>query len=266
MWIWLVTHKEEIDAFVHLGAKSGYFQEGWMLETKQFMAGGQRIWQFCTENSIPLIYASSGAVYESGEHGFKDDKTTSFNLNPKHPYTKMRLEFDNWVLKQDVQPPFWAGLRMFNVYGPNEYHKQQNASMIYKAYNEILSYGSLRLFQSYRIHYENGEMKRDFVYVKDVVRVISFMIKQQPESGIYNIGTGQAASFNDMANKVFEVLGMAPSIQYEPIPESLRDDFPYYSCADITRLRKAGYNEPFMSLEKGVEDYINKYLSKGEFY
>lgn len=266
MWIWLETHKHEIDAFVHLGAKSGYFQEGWMLETKQFMAGGQRIWQFCTENEIPLLYASSGAVYESGEQGFKDDRETSFKLNPKHPYTKMRLEFDNWVLQQEAQPPFWAGLRMFNVYGPNEYHKQQNASMIYKAYNEILSFGTMRLFQSHRPEFHDGEMKRDFVYVKDVVMVISFLLKHRPESGIYNIGTGQTASFNDIAHKVFKVLGMAPSVQYEPIPESLREDFPYFSCADISKLRKAGYNEPMMTMDAGVEDYINKYLSRGEFY
>jgi ADP-L-glycero-D-manno-heptose 6-epimerase len=266
MWQWLDNHANDIEIFIHLGAKSGYFHDNWYAEQKAFHENGQKIWGFCSDNNIRLIYAASGAVYESGELGFKDDLPTSLQLNPRHPYTQMRLQFDNWVLQQVKKPSHWAGLRMFNVYGPNEYHKMQNASMVYKSYNEVLSYGSLQLFQSHRPEVADGDMQRDFVYVKDVVKVISHFMNHDFESGLYNVGTGVTASFNQLGKKVFELLGIAPAIHYEPIPESIREHFPYFSCADISKLRYSGYHQPFTNLDDGITDYFKKYLFKGEFY
>lgn len=266
MWPWLDLHAGEIQVLIHLGAKSGYFHENWDAEQKTFLENGQKLWSFCANHKIRLIYAASGAVYESGEQGFKDDVSTSVSLNPQHPYTQMRLTFDNWALQQAEAPPFWAGLRMFNVYGPNEYHKMQNASMVYKSYNEILSYGTLQLFQSHRPDVADGDMQRDFIYVKDVVKVLAHFMNHDFESGLYNVGTGETASFNQLGKKVFEMLGMAPNIHYEPIPESIRAHFPYYSCADISKLRASGYHQGFTSLEDGISDYLKRYLFRGEFY
>jgi len=258
--------KSEVSAIIHLGGKSGYFHQDWDMHRTAHLELGTSLWQFCTDNNIPFLFASSGAVYGSGVMGFSDSATTSFALQPEHPYTKMRLDFDNWALQQEKSPPFWAALRMFNVYGPNEYHKGANASIIFKNYNSILTSGKVELFASHRNDIPNGGMKRDFVYIKDVVRMIYHLLKQQPESGIYNIGSGAARSFLDAANITFKALDLEDNISFHEMPESIRNVFPYYSEADISKLRSTGYQEPITSLEEGVSEYLGRFLKIGEYY
>lgn len=262
----LIDNVQDIDAVIHLGAKSGYMHDNWIQQKVDFMETHQWLWNFCAKNFKPFIFASSGAVYGDGTKGFKDDIETSLSLSPGHPYAQMKLEADNWSLVQEIQPPFWAALRMANVYGPNEYHKMSNASIIYKGYNEILSYNSMRLFASDRPEYEHGGMQRDFIYVKDVVKMISFLLESRPESGIYNIGSGEAKSFKQVTDIIFDELMISPRYEFEPVAESLREAFPYRVELDIYKLRNAGYNAAIAGIDKGVRDYLEKYLMKGEFY
>jgi ADP-L-glycero-D-manno-heptose 6-epimerase len=261
-------HQEaaEVSGIIHLGGKAGYFHQDWDSHKLSHLTTGQALWHFCTEMNIPFLFAGSGAVYGSGEFGFSDRADHSFLLKPEHPYTRMRLEFDNWALRQEKSPPFWASLRMFNVYGPNEYHKGENASIIYKNYNNILASGQVELFASHKREFPNGGMKRDFVYIKDVVSMIYHLFNQQPESGIYNICSGTSHSFLEAAQMTFKVLGLEERISFREMPESIRDVFPYNSEADISKLRLAGYQQPTVTLEDGIADYIRRFLQKGEYY
>ncbi len=262
----LIDNVEDIDAVIHLGAKSGYLHEGWEQQRGDYFRLHQWLWRYCVDNSKPFLFASSAAVYGDGSLGFKDDEETSLRLEPHHPYAQMRLKVDNWSLIQKEQPPFWAALRMSNVYGPNEYHKMNNASIIYKGYNEILSYNSMRLFASDHPEFEDGGMLRDFIYVKDVIKMIWFLLDKKPESGIYNIGSGTGVSFKDAINIVFEELMIPRRYEFEPIAESLKDSFPYQVALDISKIRDAGYQDEIIKVDKGVRDYIQKYLMRGEFY
>lgn len=263
---YLLQHSDEVEAVVHLGAKSGYIHEDWDVEKKNFVELHQWLWAYCTEYQKRFLYASSGAVYGDGTYGFNDDDETTFQLQPQHPYAQMRLEVDQWSLRQEQQPPIWVGLRMSNVYGPNEYHKMNNASLVYKAYNEILSYNNMRLFASDRPDVEDGGMTRDFIYVKDVVKIIYYFLNQNVESGIYNVSIGEDISFREISTLVFKELMIPARFEFEPVLESLKPNFPYKVMLPNDRLRSSGYTEKLYSPHEGVSDYINKYLLKGEFY
>lgn len=263
---WVAQHEASIEAVFHLGAKSGYFHENWVQVAEQYFLDSQYWWNICVKNQIPFIYATTGATYGANETNFSDSKEATLALQPKHPYAQMKHRFDTWALQETKSPPFWAGLKMFNVYGPNEYHKHKNASMQYKAYNEILSYGSLQLFRSYNAAYADGGQIRDFVYVKDVVKVMSYLYQNRGENGIYNIGTGVGHSFKEMADICFRVLGISPVITFAEMPESIREAFPYYAKADISKLRANGYQPAMKSLEEGIRDYYEKFLMRGDFY
>jgi ADP-L-glycero-D-manno-heptose 6-epimerase len=263
---WMETHQEAISAIVHLGGKAGYFHEGWEQHRREFLEQSQSLWNFCTKHRLPFLYASSGAVYGMGESGFSDAHDVSLQLKAVHPYTQMRLDFDNWAIQQDSAPPFWAGLRMFNVYGPNEYHKGNNASIILKAYNEILLSGEKKLYASHRPEYVDGGMSRDFIYVKDIAAIIQFLLTQRPESGLYNVGTGEAHTFLELTKLIFKAMDQPEHIGFEPIPEGLRSAFPYFSKADISKLKLAGYTAPLRTIAAGTEEYIHKYLRRGAFY
>lgn len=263
---YLLKHSEEVEAVVHLGAKSGYMHEHWDVEKKNFMELHQWLWQYCYTHQKRYLYASSGAVYGDGQLGFSDDDTTTFQLKPQHPYAQMRLEVDQWSLRQEKQAPTWVALRMSNVYGPNEYHKMNNASIVYKAYNEILSYNNMRLFASDRSDIEDGGMTRDFIYVKDVVKIIYHFLTQPVESGVYNVSIGEELSFKDICKLVFKELMIPVRFEFEPILESIKSNFPYQVSMPNERLRASGYTEKILTPAEGVPDYINKYLLKGEFY
>ncbi|HUH73838.1 MAG TPA: NAD-dependent epimerase/dehydratase family protein [Chitinophagales bacterium] len=262
----LEDNQEKIKAIIQLGSKSGYMHDEWEQQKVEALELHQYLWKYSVKNQSTFIYASSGAIYGDGTWGYSDDDATTFQLKPAHPYAQIRLEIDQWSLSQKEAPPFWAGLRISNVFGPNEYHKMANASIIYKAYNEILSYNNMRLFASDKKEYEDGGMKRDFIYVKDVLKVIDYFLEHPNNSGIYNVGSGKAESYKSIVDQVFKELGISPKYEFEPIPEVLKENFPYEVELPINQLIAAGYDQGFTPLEIAIKEYLVKYLMKGEFY
>ena len=261
---WLDHNHKFVEIIIHLGARTNTaeFDMNILLELNTEYT--KMLWRKSCEYGIPLIYASSAATYGLGENGF-DNTTNPEILIPLNPYGVSKNEFDKWALKQEKKPYFWAGLKFFNVYGPNEYHKNRMASVIFHAYNQILETGELKLFKSHHKDYDDGEQKRDFIYVKDVVDVIMFFMQKRKNSGIYNLGTGQARSFNDLGNAVFNAMNITPNIHYIDIPADIRDKYQYFTKAEMQSLRNIGYSKEFYSLENGVSDYVNNYL-KNKIY
>ena len=222
----------------------------------------QAIWKICTDKNIPLVYASSAATYGLGEYGYRDDHEVVNSLKPLNPYGESKNDFDKWVLKQNTTPPFWAGLKFFNVYGPNEYHKGRMASVIFHTFNQIKLNGEMKLFRSHNLNYTDGGQLRDFVYVKDVASVCGFLMQQQPSSGIYNLGSGKARTFLDLATLTFKSLGLEPKISFVDTPLDIRDKYQYFTEADMSKLKAAGYDKHFHTLEEGIADYVGNYLMK----
>ena len=250
----------KIDFVFHLGARTDTAEQDKAIFDKLNLNYSKEIWNFCTENQVPLIYASSAATYGSGEHGYKDDPKIVSKLKPLNPYGDSKNDFDKWVLKQKKTPPFWAGIKFFNVYGPNEYHKGRMASVIFHTKEQIKATGKMNLFRSHKKGVKDGEQMRDFVYIKDVVDVLYFLHKNQKNSGLYNLGTGKARSFHDLAKLTFKAMGLKPDISFIDTPEDIRENYQYFTEADMSKLKKAGYDKPFYSLEKGIEDYVKNYL------
>lgn len=257
---------EQIDFVFHLGARTDTAEKDKKVFEKLNINYSKDIWKICTEHQIPLIYASSAATYGNGEHGYKDDHKVVKKLKALNLYGQSKNDFDQWVLKQKKQPPFWAGLKFFNVYGPNEYHKKRMASVIFHATRQIQKTGSMDLFKSHKKGIKDGAQQRDFIYVKDVVEVCHFLFKKQKESGLYNIGTGNARTFLDLANAVFSALNKKPSIQFIDTPTDIRKNYQYYTQADISKLKSIGYKKAFYSLEDGVKDYIKNYLKGNKIW
>ena len=263
---WLLKNGHKVDFIIHLGARTDTAEFDWSVFEKLNLNFSKMIWNIATEKQIPLIYASSAATYGLGELGYKDDHRIIPELKPLNPYGRSKNEFDKWVFEQSGTPPFFAGLKFFNVYGPNEYHKGRMASVIPGAYKQIRETGKVKLFRSHRPDFENGKQLRDFVYVKDLTDVIEWMMENQPESGIYNLGTGTARSFLDLATATFNSLGKDPVIEFIDTPEDIRDKYQYFTEADMSKLRIAGYKKPFTTLEDGVNDYITNYLVNTDYY
>ena len=215
----------------------------------------------CVEFGLPLVYASSAATYGSGEFGYKDDHELIQKLKPLNPYGDSKNDFDKWALQQDRKPFFWAGLKFFNVYGPNEYHKGRMASVIFHAFNQILKDGKMKLFRSHRPDFKDGEQLRDFIYVKDVTSVCMFLLNHRKNSGIYNLGSGKARTFLSLAQNTFSALNKSTNIEFIDTPIDIRDKYQYFTEANMNKLRSIGYAEPFYSLEDGIHDYVVNYLS-----
>ena len=262
---WLTDNNPEIDFVYHIGARTDTTEFNKEIFDELNELYSQKIWNYCTLKNIPLVYASSAATYGLGEFGYSDDHALISKLVPLNPYGDSKNNFDKWVLKQTKSPPFWAGLKFFNVYGPNEYHKGRMASVIFHTYNQIQEKGTMRLFRSHNTKYKDGEQLRDFIYVKDLIEVCLFLKDKLPESGIYNLGSGKARTFLDLATNTFHSLNLNPSISFVDTPEDIRDKYQYFTEADITKLVSAGYTKPFHTLEEGVKDYVGNYLS-GHFY
>jgi ADP-L-glycero-D-manno-heptose 6-epimerase len=218
------------------------------------------------EYGLPLIYASSAATYGMGEHGYKDSHDIIEKLRPLNPYGESKNEFDKWVITQKEQPFFWAGLKFFNVFGPNEYHKGRMASVVFHAYNQIAETGKMKLFRSHHPDFKDGEQKRDFIYVKDVADICIFLMEHRKQSGIYNVGTGKARTFIDLANAVFHSLHLNPEVEFIDTPEDIRDKYQYFTQAEMSKLRNTGYTKKFYTLEDAVDDYIQSYLKIKAFY
>lgn len=263
---WFKVHAKEVDFVIHLGARSATTEKDWNILLKLNLNYSKSLWSICATNNIPFIYASSAATYGNGEFGYGDDLQNISQLRPLNLYGKSKQEFDLWQLEQKERPPFWAGLKFFNVYGPNEYHKARMASVVMHAYNQIEVSGEAKLFKSYKEGVKDGEQLRDFVYVKDVVEVIYFLMTHKPKSDIYNVGTGKARSFYDLVNSIFIALNKKTNINFIPMPEDIRQKYQYYTCADINKLRNVGYNKEFSSIEEGVKDYVLNYLNGHKYF
>lgn len=261
---WFENNYKDVDFVIHLGARTDTTEFNYAIFEELNIAYSRAIFQLCTKFSIPLIYASSAATYGLGELGYKDDHQLVDMLQPLNPYGRSKNEFDKWVLQQTNTPPFWVGLKFFNVYGPNEYHKGRMASVIFHAYRQIEENGEVKLFRSHHPDFEDGMQLRDFVYVKDLAAVISFLMEEKPTNGLYNLGTGKARSFYELASATFKALDREPRISFIDTPEDIRDKYQYFTEADMTKLLKAGYTGGFTSLENGVADYVKNYLKTGK--
>lgn len=265
-FIWLDNNHPEVDFVLHIGARTDTTEFDKSVFDKLNLNYTKEVWNRCADYEIPLIYASSAATYGMGELGYVDSHEVVEKLKPLNPYGESKNELDKWALKQPKQPPFWAGLKFFNVYGPNEYHKGRMASVIFHAFHQIRNTGKVKLFKSHHPEFKDGEQLRDFVYVKDVVNVIIFLMNKRPESGLYNLGTGHARTFIDLAKATFEALDLQPNIEFIDTPVDIRDKYQYFTEADMSKLLAAGYQKPFTSLENGVDDYVRNYLVGQQYY
>ncbi len=257
---WLVINYELVEFIFHLGARTNTAEFDEKLLSKMNTVYSKMIWNHCIDYQIPLVYASSAATYGLGEYGYNDDESIIPNLMPLNPYGVSKNEFDKWVLKQDKQPFYWAGLKFFNVYGPNEYHKERMASVVFHAFNQISETGQMKLFRSHNPEFKDGEQMRDFIYVKDVLEVCIWLMHHRKNSGIYNLGSGQARTFNDLVHSVFKAMDVNESISFIDTPEDIRDKYQYFTEAKMNKLKEIGYPNEFTSLEEGVKDYVSNYL------
>ena len=264
---WVSKEKPNVDFVFHLGARTDTTEFDYAVHQHLNVDYSQSMWNYCTINNIPLVYASSAATYGDGQLGYNDDHGIIEQLKPLNPYGISKNEFDKWVLHQEVHPPFWAGLKFFNVYGPNEYHKKRMASVIFHSYNQVQKDGFVKLFKSHKEGFKDGEQLRDFIYVKDLLKVFYWLMTAQGiPSAIYNLGTGKARSFTDLVNATYTALGMKPDIRFIDMPEDIRDKYQYFTEANMQKLALAGYTESFYSLEEGVGDYVKNYLSQNSYY
>lgn len=273
---WLTIEKPDVKFVFHLGARTNTTEFDYAIHEHLNVEYSKKIWNYCASNNISLVYASSAATYGGGEFGYDDDHAIVEKLQPLNPYGISKNEFDKWVLKQDQYPPFWAGLKFFNVYGPNEYHKGRMASMIFHGYHQVKQNGFVKLFKSNSTQIKDGEQLRDFIYVKDVIKICYwFMIASQqstvnsqkcPENGIYNLGAGKARYFKDLVNAVFSAMQIKPEIDYIDMPADIKDKYQNFTEAKMEKLKASGFSEPFYSLEDGVNDYVKNYLLQNEYY
>lgn len=263
---WLEENHRFTQFVFHIGARTDTTEFNKEIFDELNLHYSQAVWNVCVKYGLPLVYASSAATYGLGELGYKDNHELVEKLKPLNPYGVSKNDFDRWVLKQEQQPYFWAGLKFFNVYGPNEYHKKRMASVIFHAYNQIKEKGNVKLFRSHHKNYKDGEQLRDFVYVKDVIEVCLFLLHHRKNSGIYNLGSGKARSFNDLAKGTFDALHLQPNIEYIDTPIDIRDKYQYFTEANMNKLRSIGYEHAFYALEEGITDYVENYLVSNHYF
>ncbi len=263
---WLDENPSAVEFVLHIGARTDTTEFDRRVFDILNLNYSKQIWQRCAEHGIPLIYASSAATYGMGELGYNDDHNIVERLKPLNPYGESKNEFDKWALKQQKQPPFWAGLKFFNVYGPNEYHKGRMASVIFHAFRQINETGKVKLFRSHRPDFKDGEQLRDFVYVKDLVEVILFLMRKKPVSGLYNLGTSKARTFLDLAKSTCSAMGLPTDIEFVDTPKDIRDKYQYFTEAKMKKLRLAGYDKAFTTLEDGIADYVKNYLIDKNYF
>jgi ADP-L-glycero-D-manno-heptose 6-epimerase len=267
---WLEGRK--LDAVVHLGAVSSTTATDADLVVESNFRLSLRLFDWCAVTRTPFIYASSAATYGNGEAGFSDDWTTGAlkRLKPMNLYGWSKQLFDlavvERVARKDKLPPQWAGLKFFNVFGPNEYHKGEMMSLVAKRFDDAKAGRPIRLFKSYRAGVADGEQQRDFIYVDDAVAVVRWLLETPGVSGIFNVGTGKARSFRDLMNATFAALGREPKIEYIDMPDSIRDTYQYFTQAETDNLRRAGFTADFTALEDGVKRYVSSYLDRADRY
>ncbi len=276
---WLTQNATDVEFVFHLGARTDTAETDIELFNRLNLNYSKALWRICTKHEIPLVYASSAATYGSGEFGYEDKHTLIPQLKPLNAYGDSKQDFDRWVLRETSrvgernlenegeksEPPYWAGLKFFNVYGPNEYHKGRMASVIFHCFNQVKNTSEMKLFRSHRTGIADGHQQRDFIYVKDVVKVCAFLMEQQAHKGIYNLGTGKARTFLDLTTNTFHAMGMAPNISFIDTPLDIRENYQYFTQAVMDKLLNTGYDVPFHSLEEGISDYV-EYLKKDKYY
>ncbi len=263
---WLKDNSEHVQVILHIGARTDTSEFSDDVLNALNVEYSKALWNACVEFSIPFIYASSAATYGDGAQGFEDNMAELPKLQPLNPYGWSKHHFDLWVMEQKQTPPFWAGFKFFNVFGPNENHKGRMASVVFHAFNQIRESGSLKLFRSHKPGIADGEQQRDFIYVMDVVDVLIYFMEHRKNAGLYNLGTGVPRSVQDLGLAVFSALNLSPRIEFIDIPEDIRDKYQYFTKANTNRLRAAGYTKAFTPLETAVNDYITQYLKKESFY
>lgn len=268
----LEEHRGEVEAIIHMGAISSTTETDADLINRSNFVLSQKLWDYCCENNCSFIYASSAATYGDGELGFTDDDTQEHlnALRPLNCYGWSKAVFDRRVARlrdeKRPTPPQYAGLKFFNVYGPNEYHKGSMKSVIAHIFPIAKANEEVKLFKSYHPDYKDGWQLRDFVWVGDIVNVVLWLMENPQVSGLFNIGAGEARSFYDLAASTFRALGLEPKIGYKDMPETLRPKYQYYTKADISKLRSLGYDKPMTPLEEGVRLYVQNYLNAPDPY
>lgn len=263
---WLEFNRSQVELIYHLGGISSTVEKNVDLILKSNFSQSVKLWRWCNVRGVRLIYTSSAATYGDGSKGFDDNADLSYlqSLVPMSGYGWSKHLFDMHVVRGiergEVSIPQWVGLKMFNTYGPNEYHKGDQQSVITKVAQHAIQAGTVKLFRSYNPKYKDGEQQRDVIYVKDVVKVLLWFLDYSRVTGLYNVGTGQPSTFNQMAQAIFAAIGATPRINYSDMPEDLVSKYQYYTCANMDKLVAAGYSQPFTSLENGIREYVRNYL------
>ncbi|MCB0664601.1 MAG: ADP-glyceromanno-heptose 6-epimerase [Saprospiraceae bacterium] len=261
---WLANNHKGVGAVFHLGARTDTTEFDWDIFDRLNLSYSKTVWKACCKYSIPMIYASSAATYGDGRQGYMDHHDIVENLKPLNPYGVSKNLFDLWALSQKHAPPHWYGLKFFNVYGPNEYHKGRMASVIMHAFNQISATGKMKLFRSHRDDIADGHQSRDFIYVKDILSICLYCLYQRPESGLYNAGTGKARTFLDLVEATFSAMDLDPVIEYIDTPADIRDKYQYFTQADMHKLTNSGFSHSYYELEDGVDEYVRLYLAPGK--
>ena len=257
---WLTENAQEVEFIFHLGARTDTSEFNFRILDSLNLSYSKTVWEVCSVKKIPFLYASSAATYGLGENGFSDVHALIKNLKPLNPYGLSKHLFDLFALEQENTPPFWCGLKFFNVYGPFEWHKKRMASVILHAYQQIKDTGEVKLFKSHRTDFSDGGQQRDFIFVNDITDICLFFFERRNQTelnGIYNAGTGAAHSFSELATTIFSALNIPEVVEYIPTPEDIRDKYQYYTQADITKLRSCNYTKAFTTLKDGVKSYVD---------
>lgn len=262
----------EVELVYHLGAITDTTETDGDLLARTNVRLSQRLWRWCARRQVPFVYASSAATYGDGTRGFLDDDADAALalLHPLNAYAWSKHAFDRWAVREAAagreRPPLWYGLKLFNVYGPNEYHKGDMQSVVAKAYEQIACGRPVTLFRSHNPAYSDGGQKRDFVHVDDCVDVLTWLPANGPASGLYNVGTGRAQTWLELVDTVYAALGRERRIEWADVPQPIRERYQYYTQADVSKLRTAGFERPFRSLEEGVPEYVQGYLAAADPY
>jgi ADP-L-glycero-D-manno-heptose 6-epimerase len=266
---WL-KDSDGIDAVIHMGAISATTERDFNKLVADNIRYSQALWTWCAERDVPFLYASSAATYGGGEQGYDDDESRTDRFRPLNGYGYSKQFFDQWALRQmregRASPPQWCGFKFFNVYGPNEYHKERMASVALHSFNQFREHGTVKLFKSHLPAYKDGMQLRDFVYVKDAAAVVAHFLANPQHSGIYNVGTGKARAFKDLASAVMTSMGKSPDITFIDMPQDLLGKYQYFTEANMAKVRATGYDQPFHTLEEGVRDYVQNYLMQADPY
>lgn len=263
---WFDDNHSQVEFVIHMGARSATTEFDYSVLEKLNLNYTKDIWNRCVKYGIGLIYASSAATYGDGELGYDDNHELPYKLQPLNPYGISKNEFDKWALQEEKQPYFWAGLKFFNVYGPNEYHKGSMASVILHSFKQITETGGMKLFRSHKEGIADGHQSRDFVYVKDIADVILYMMEHRKGSGLYNVGTGKARTFLDLVKATFKAMNVSENISFIDTPLKIRDKYQYFTQANISKLRSIGYTKPMTELEDGAADYVKNYIMTNTIY